>query len=128
MFKQHAIETKTLRSESFAILEALASQISFDDPKRILPHRIVEDDNGSHLYITSQAVLSYLHSKGERFAIGSSKGLIKHLKEDGFLTRADVDMTLGPKGHQKRFKHVLELNLDKIERVGINWPRIVDNF
>lgn len=117
--KQHAIDTRIVRSEAFAILEALVSNVGMESPERFPPHAI-EDEK---LYITSTEIMKYLHGKKEYFAVTSNKGLIKHLKNDGFLLRSDVDKTLS-RGNEKpmRYKHVLEIDLARLEKAGIYWP------
>lgn len=117
--KRHAIETKTIRSEAHAILLALASHMT-NDAFEICPPHFVDDDQ---LYITTEGILTYLAKKNEHFAVGSAKGLIKHLTHDGFLIRADASKTMGSKKTgRKQFRHVLVLDLKRIEKAGINWP------
>lgn len=115
--KQHAIETRIVRSEAFAILDAMAAYVGNEHPDRAPPLCT----EGNRLYITTQGILKYLASKNEHFAVTSSKGLLKHLRTDGFLLGI-TEKTLGIKGNRKQFKGVLILDLLKMQRAGINWP------
>jgi len=121
--KQHAFATNTVRSEVFSILETLATEVGLAGVKNALPHAIEEDS----LFISAKEAIEYLRLKGHKSAILTSRRLVKHLHADGFLIKKDIPQTLGFGENRKWYKRTLELNLAKMERAGIDWPRF-ENF
>lgn len=127
--KHYAIEnldqTKNQRSEVHNLLSKLATLVLNESEYQIFPYLI----EGDSLFINANGVLDYLEKKGERFAINSPKMFMNHLQNDGILKNSGITKYLEKKvGNNvvKKKTKVFELDLLKMEEMGIDFPRSSD--
>lgn len=110
----HIQNTAAIRRESTAILDQLARDLIIDSNARV-PHRI----EGNNLILPPSVILDYLHSRGHRFAVNTTRRLIDHLATDGYLADRGIQQSI----NGVKYSACIALSLRMMELSGIHWPK-----
>ncbi|MBF0154392.1 MAG: toprim domain-containing protein [Magnetococcales bacterium] len=109
----HLRESESLRQESVSIMDRMAREVMLIREQDLPPFKI----HGNILVIPPKVILDFLSSRNHHFAIKSSRRLVDHLRQDGFLIKSNASHRI----KDQKYKAV-ELDLRKLEEAGINWP------
>lgn len=112
-------ESAPTRRESVAILERLAEEITLTSRHEDRPPFLEKD---GYLAIPPKIVLPYLAKRGHFFPVTSSKRLVEHLNQDGFLLERNRQRTI----NRTLYKCVI-LDLKKLREAGVDWPISVES-